>query len=130
MTRRILVVDDEKQIRLLIQAAISATGVDVLIAADGEEAIRLARENSPLELVITDVIMPGIDGFALASALSAEGHSARFLFISGFFDGEASQKMLEGRGCAAFLEKPFSIPDLIRAVRSLLGQEARLQQGA
>jgi CheY-like chemotaxis protein len=129
MSRRILVVDDEKPIRLLIRAAISAPGLDVLIAADAEEALILARQNSPLELVVTDVMMPGISGFELASLLVAEGCAGRFLFISGFFDGQEGDKRLEGYGSTAFLAKPFSVPDLLRAVKGILTEEARLEKG-
>jgi CheY-like chemotaxis protein len=129
MSRRILVVDDEKQIRHLIRAAIAAPDVDVLIAADAAEALALARENRPLELVVTDIVMPGIDGFELASLLAAEGCAARFLFISGFFKGQEDDPKFEGFGSAAFLAKPFSVPDLQRAVKGILAEEARLEKG-
>lgn len=129
MPRRILVVDDEKPIRLLIRAAVSAPDVDVLVAADGEEALNLARENSPLELVVTDVMMPGIDGFELASQLAAEGCAGRFLFISGFFDEQEADRKTECFSSTAFLAKPFSIPDLLRAVKHVMTEEARLEKG-
>lgn len=129
MSRRILVVDDEQQIRLLIRAAIATPEVDVLVAADGEEALVLARENSPLELVVTDIMMPGIDGFELASRLISEGCAGRFLFISGYFDGQEADRVLDGYGSAAFLAKPFSVPDLMRSVKGILSEEARLEKG-
>jgi CheY-like chemotaxis protein len=129
MSRRILVVDDEQQIRLLLRAAIATPDVDVLVAADGEEALLLARENSPLELVVTDIMMPGIDGFELASRLLSEGCASRFLFISGYFDGQEAERVLDRYGSAAFLAKPFSVPDLMRSVKGILAEEARLEKG-
>ena len=74
----------------------------------------------PFELVVTDVLMPEMDGIELARQLMRQGHADRFLFISGYCDLETAPERIREFGAAAFLGKPFAIPDLLHTVRSLL----------
>jgi len=118
---RILIVDDEATIRALLKCAVAGPGVDLFEADSAEGAMDSASRNSPFDLVITDILMPGMDGVQLAASLRDKGHAGKFLFISGFCDLESLEKRIQGFH-ARFLSKPFSIPELIRVVRTLLGE--------
>jgi len=118
---RILIVDDEATIRALLKCAVAAPGMTLFEADCAERALDTARWNAPFDLVITDVLMPGMDGVDLATHLLAGGYAARFLFISGYCDLESLEGRLNGLD-ASFLPKPFSIPELIRVVRLMLDE--------
>jgi two-component system, cell cycle sensor histidine kinase and response regulator CckA len=118
--KRILVVDDEPSIRLLLRDAISGPELEIILAEDAERALLAAEEPGPLELVVTDIYMPGMDGLELATHLAARGKAAKFLFLSGYYDRVEFGRKLNAFPCAAFLEKPFAIPELLRVFRRLL----------
>jgi len=120
--KRILVVDDEPAIRILLRDAISSPEIEIMMAEDALCALAVAEQHGPLELVVTDIYMPGMDGLELAQKLAADRKAARFLFLSGYYDTQQFGEKLTGFPCSAFLEKPFSIPELLRVVRTLLGQ--------
>jgi CheY-like chemotaxis protein len=124
--RKVLVVDDEAPIRGLLRCALAGLHFDIYDAECGASALRMASEHGPFSLVISDVVMPEMDGIALARKLSENGHASTFLFISGFCDDAVLAEWAEGLGASTFLAKPFSIPDLLRAVRSLLGDHREL----
>lgn len=120
---RILIVDDEATIRALLKCAVAAPGMTLFEADCAEGALDSARWNAPFDLVITDVLMPGMDGVDLATRLRAGGYAARFLFISGYCDLQSLEGRLNGFD-ASFLSKPFSIPELIRVVRVMLHERS------
>jgi CheY-like chemotaxis protein len=125
---RILVVDDEPAIRTLLRFALAGTGFEVVEADCGQKALQVAGQTGPCSLVITDVLMPGMDGVQLAQELASAGYADKFLFISGYSNPEDSPERLEALPAAAFLMKPFAIPDLLRAVRSLLEQQPKSER--
>jgi len=124
MGGKILIVDDETAIRTLLRSAVGAPGFTVLEADSGRRALELAQWEGPFALVVTDVLMPGMDGFELAEQLQRGGHAERFLFLSGFCDAEAMAGRMGAFRNSAFLSKPFPIPDLLREVRALLERPA------
>jgi DNA-binding NtrC family response regulator len=132
---RILIVDDEATIRALLKCAVAAPGVSLFEADSAERALDSAPWNAPFDLVITDILMPGMDGVDLATSLRASGYAAKFLFISGYCDHQSLEGRLRGLE-ANFLAKPFSIPELIRVVRGMLDaqksgrQKSRLRRRA
>jgi DNA-binding NtrC family response regulator len=126
---RILIVDDEATIRALLKCAVAAPGTALFEADCAEVALDSARGNAPFDLVITDVLMPGMDGVDLAARLRAAGHAGKFLFISGYCDLESLADRLRGLN-ASFLAKPFSIPELIRVVRGMLDDQLTVRQPA
>ncbi len=120
--KRILVVDDEPSIRILLRDAISSPEIEIIMAEDALCALAIAEQQGPLELVVTDIYMPGMDGLELAQRLAAGRKTTRFLFLSGYYDVQQFGEKLADFPCSAFLEKPFSLPELLRVVRSLLSQ--------
>ena len=118
---RILVVDDEAAIRTLLRCAVSAPGFSVFEADCGKTALLLASQQGPFEMVVSDVLMPGMDGIELATKLAAAGYAQRFLFISGY-DEDGTTERIGAFPVSGFLAKPFSIPQLLSTVRDLLEQ--------
>jgi two-component system, cell cycle sensor histidine kinase and response regulator CckA len=121
----ILVAEDEDSVRAVTTAALASRGYNVLAAADGESALVLARQYPHIiDLLLTDVVMPGINGRELAELMTQERPDLRVLFASGYTD-DAS--LLHGIRTdeLSFLQKPFSPADLVRRVRSLLDATVR-----
>jgi len=121
---KILIVDDEPAIRTLLRCAVSAPGFSVFEADCGKAALSGAAEQGPFELVVSDVLMPGMDGIELATKLAGDGQAQRFLFISGYCDGNGVAERTRDLPACEFLPKPFSIPELMRVFRGLLEQES------
>jgi DNA-binding response OmpR family regulator len=111
----VLVVDDDAQVRQAIRWALEDEGLAVLTAASGREALALSVERLP-DLVVLDLTLPEMDGYAVARSLRAE-HGQPFPILVITADGLASTKA--GRvGAYAYLRKPFRIEDLLEAVRT------------
>lgn len=117
---RILIVDDEAQVRTVLRLGLETEGHEVLEAADGRAALRAVREAAP-ELIITDVLMPEADGVSFIKQLRDQGTDCRLLAMSGAANGSAELlKLMSAFGAAETLQKPFSIADLLSKVRALL----------
>lgn len=116
-TKTILVVDDEEFIRRFGQKLLEPEGYRVLVAADGEEALALVAREA-VDLVVTDCVMAGMNGFELAQKLEAERPNLPIIFISGY-TGKGDAKRIIGN--RPFIQKPFIFNLLIQKVRELLG---------
>ncbi len=116
----ILLVEDEAPVRELMHRALSRAGHTVLVATDGDDALAVAHHHrGPIQLLITDVVMPGLDGHALAAKLTAERNGLPVLFVSGYTGAHGD--FVGGTGSPArLLEKPFTIQSLLDAVNDLL----------
>ncbi len=113
-TGSVFVVDDEPLVREAATAVLRHAGCDVRAFAAGSDALRAAAD-SPPGMLVTDVVMPGIDGLELAAAMERVVPSLRVVLVSGFMpDLDAWQQVHEGRWTV--LEKPFRGDDLVRAV--------------
>lgn len=123
---RILVVDDEPDIRRLLVRVLGGR-FEVLAAADGAAAITLLGDE-PIDLVIMDVMMPGVDGLTLAAKLRLDPLTCGIpiLMISGLSSPEDVEEGADA-GADVYLGKPFDIQELCRAVERLLAQ--RRDQG-
>ena len=99
MNETVLVVDDQDVVRDVIRLALEGVGYTVLDAASPLEAIALARSDSQIDLLVTDVVMPEMDAFELAERITSELPEVRVLFTSGYTDAAA-----EG----PFIQKPFT----------------------
>jgi PAS domain S-box-containing protein len=120
-TETILLVEDEEQVRQLGRRVLEREGYNVLTATDAESATALAdRHPGHIHLLITDVHLPRVSGRELAARLGIHRPAIKVLYVSGTADGSlARHRMLEPG--TAFLEKPFSLDRLLRAVRRALG---------
>jgi PAS domain S-box-containing protein len=111
----ILLAEDEAGIRAMTRAYLEGLGYSVLEAANGTEAITLSKEyRGAIDLVVTDVMMPGVRGDAVVKAVRQDRPGIPAIFISGFADGTSIDHSLE------ILEKPFDFPDLAHRIRKLL----------
>jgi two-component system cell cycle sensor histidine kinase/response regulator CckA len=121
----ILVVDDEPEIRKLVGAMVSQFGYTVLTADSGEHALTLCKNHKgPIDLLITDVVAPGMSGPMLADKLSDKMPDLKVLYISGYDNTRLVQKYVVERG-HELLTKPFSVEDLRKKVQSMLPAEVR-----
>ncbi len=122
-TETVLLAEDDAGARRFLRAALEGLGYEVLVAQDGTEALRLAREwNRPIHLLLSDVVMPRMSGRELHERLSAERPETRVLFVSGHTrDVFASAKLPAEAGV---LQKPFSQEELARSVRAALDLSA------
>ena len=116
----ILVVEDEIGVRALACRILRERGYNVIEAADGKEALRLAREHDgEIHLVITDVIMPGMSGRELVAQLKAVRPQIEALYVSGYTDNVIVHHGILDSGIA-FLQKPFTVEGLARKVREVI----------
>jgi CheY-like chemotaxis protein len=119
--KTILVVDDEPEIRKLVAAMVGSFGYKVLTADSGEHALTLYKHHGPFELLITDVVAPGMSGPMLADKLTALQTGLKVLFISGYENTHLVRKYVVEKGYA-LLAKPFTVADLRTKMGALLTQ--------
>jgi PAS domain S-box-containing protein len=121
-TETILLAEDEDAVRALIRHVLTGCGYRVLEAANGEEAVRLAtRHTGPIHLLITDVVMPGAGGRAVAEEVVALHPGISVLFVSGYTDDAVIRHGVLREG-VNFLQKPFAPVALSIKVREVLDQ--------
>jgi two-component system, cell cycle sensor histidine kinase and response regulator CckA len=114
----ILLVDDEEGVRKLVQAVLKNSGYTVIEASNGTSALSAYEKNAhKIDLVLTDVVMPQMNGFELGERLAEENPALPVLYMSGFRDGPVGS--LPGQG-KAFLNKPFTPDILLAKVREVL----------
>jgi two-component system cell cycle sensor histidine kinase/response regulator CckA len=116
----IMVVDDDAGVRQVAARVLERAGYRVLQAGEGDEALRVARTHpGPLHLVLTDVVMPGMNGRELGQRMREERPETRLLYMSAYTEDEV---ILRGLRVAdvGFLAKPFSLDGLESAVKSAL----------
>jgi CheY-like chemotaxis protein len=121
-SKNVLVVDDEPEIRKLVAAMVTQFGYTVLTADSGEHALTLYKNHAPLELLITDVVAPGMSGPMLAERLAALQPDLKVLYISGYDNTNVVQKYVVERG-HALLSKPFTVKDLRTKIGQLLNSK-------
>ena len=116
----VLFVDDERTIIEVMEETLETLGYRVLTADNGEEAIRLYREGKEeIDLVILDVIMPGMGGMETFEAMKAINNEVKVIFSSGYSVDHIAREIMD-RGCRAFIQKPFNIETISRKVREVL----------
>jgi two-component system, cell cycle sensor histidine kinase and response regulator CckA len=115
----ILVVEDGDAVRNLVCLMLVQNGYRVLEARDGNHALRVFETHpEPIQLVLTDLVMPNIQGVDLAWRLRRARPDLRILLMSGYTDEPVLQHL--GRGSVAFLPKPFTSVELVEKVREVL----------
>jgi PAS domain S-box-containing protein len=116
----ILIAEDSEGLRTLAVRTLESCGYRAFAAKDAAEALRIARAHeAPIDLLLTDVVMPGADGLELSRSIAAERPETRILYMSGHTDDVISHHGLLERG-VHFLQKPFNRDGLARRVREVL----------
>jgi diguanylate cyclase (GGDEF)-like protein len=119
---KILIADDHRANRDALGALLEVAGHYVLTAADGDQALKLAVEHSP-ELVISDVLMPQMDGYELTRRLKLEPATAGIsvMFYTAYFGGQDAKQLAQALGVARVLVKPSDNDAILKAVNEVLG---------
>jgi two-component system cell cycle sensor histidine kinase/response regulator CckA len=116
----ILAVDDDRMVLHLLDEVLRSAGYRVLTADGGWNAIQKYESlDSPIQLLLTDVIMPDLTGPVLAERLRSRQPDLQVLFISGFHDADMVQRFASDKGFS-LLSKPFTVDGLLREVRQSL----------
>jgi two-component system OmpR family response regulator len=114
---RLLVVDDEPNIRELLSASLRYAGFDVVTASDGRQAVQVADQARP-DLMLLDVMLPDMDGFAVASRLRAAGRRIPAVFLTA---RDATDDKIVGLSLGDdYVTKPFSLEEVVARIRAVL----------
>jgi len=122
-TTRIVIVDDDDEIRELLHRTLPADGFEILEARDGREAISLVEQEAP-DLILLDWNMPNATGGDVLAELARQEVTVPVIVLTAD-DDPARREIAEALGAAAFLAKPFSPIELLNAIERLLGRSAR-----
>jgi two-component system cell cycle sensor histidine kinase/response regulator CckA len=115
MAQTILLVDDHRSVRTAVKTVLERAGHDVLVAPTGERAVEIAKGHpGPIDVLLADVVMPGMDGFEVARSISALRPRARVLFMSGHLGSAYAEDAASSSG--SFIPKPFAAADLRQAL--------------
>ncbi|MGJ0238125.1 ATP-binding protein [Novosphingobium fluoreni] len=117
---RILLVEDEDPVRVVAERALTRQGYQVTSARDGEEGLELVREGGSFDLVVSDVVMPSMDGPAMARSIREIAPALPVLFMSGYAEEQLRKEI--GIANAWFMPKPFSVQQLSEKVGDVLAQ--------
>ena len=112
----ILIIDDEELVRVLLRSALQAAGYEVVEAANGRQGLELYRLR-PTDLIITDIAMPELDGLDMILELTRQSLQAKVIAISGVGGEKNVLDVAKLLGARRTLQKPFSMPQLLAAVR-------------
>ena len=123
MSRTILVIEDDPSITMGLELNLSAEGYRVLLAHDGQEGLEKAREDG-IDLVILDVMLPGLNGFEVLRALRRSGHGVHVLMLSAR-GAEIDKVMGLELGAEDYVTKPFGVAELMARVRAVLRRDAK-----
>jgi CheY-like chemotaxis protein len=126
----ILLAEDDGAVRQLVKVTLKEAGFNVLSASDGFEALEVEESHSePIDLLLTDVVMPNLSGFDLAKIMRKTRPDLQVVFMSGY-PSRGDLKAVEVPEDAAFLQKPVNPPALIFEVRKALDlAESKLNEG-
>ncbi|MFC8346804.1 response regulator transcription factor [Streptomyces sp. NPDC057280] len=125
---RLLIVEDEKRLALSLARGLTAEGYVVDVVHDGREGLHRATEGS-YDLVILDIMLPGLNGYRVCAALRAAGHDVPILMLTAK-DGEYDEAEGLDTGADDYLTKPFSYVVLVARVKALLRRRGRNGAGA
>jgi two-component system cell cycle sensor histidine kinase/response regulator CckA len=115
----VLLVEDEPMVRSVAERALTRHGYTVITADNGEEALEIIGRNEPIDLLISDVVMPGMDGPTMVSEARKSRPELKILFMSGYAE-EQLRKSIDIEN-VNFLAKPFSVTELAEAARRAAG---------
>jgi CheY-like chemotaxis protein len=113
----VLVVEDEMLVQMLVLDVITELGLEALEAVDGPSALTILDSGAKIDLLITDVGLPGINGRQLAEAARSLRPGLKVLFVTGYAHGDAAEPPLPGSDT---ITKPFALDDLAQKITSML----------
>ena len=116
---RVVVIDDEELVAEACATALRFSGFEVAVAGDGASGLRLIYEQLP-DVVVSDIVMPGLDGLELTARLKAQPATAHIpvILVSGNIQPDENT-------CDAFLPKPFVVRDLVAAIQRLAARQKK-----
>jgi len=117
---RILLVEDEDMVRAVAQRALARAGFDVTVAADGDEGLEKVEQGGEFDLVVSDVVMPAMDGPSMARAIRTLHPAMPVLFMSGYAEGQLRQEI--DMANVHFLPKPFTVQQITDKVGAVLAE--------
>ena len=117
---RILIVEDEDGVRNIVVRALGMCGYEIREAEDGDEALEIIEDEEPFDLVLTDIMMPEMDGPTLITQAGDKLDGAKVIFMSGYAETAMREKLSEIDG-AGYLQKPFTLKRVAAAVKEALG---------
>ena len=117
---KLLLVEDEDMVRAVAERALARQGYTVVTACDGEDGLARFEDSGPFDLVVSDVVMPNMDGPAMASQLRERSPDLPILFMSGYAEEQLRQTISLDQ--VHFLPKPFSVAQIVDAVRSAIAE--------
>jgi CheY-like chemotaxis protein len=126
---RVLIIEDEDLVREVTRRSLEEYGYQVVEAPNGQAAVELLRREAPVDLILCDVVLPGLSGPALAAVLERAAPGARLLFMSGYTGLDVELRGLT-QPSAPFIQKPFRADDLAAKVRALLDRADSRPSGA
>ena len=116
----ILLVEDEEAVRAFASRALASRGYTVLEADSGMDALRVVENaKGKIDLIVSDVIMPEMDGPSMLTELRLRGLDAKVIFVSGYADDAFAKNLPEGQEFL-FLPKPFTLKQLIETVKGAM----------
>lgn len=118
--RRVLIVDDDPEVRASIEAVFKAEGADTTSTGDGNSAVKLTLDTKP-DLVVLDMMLPGRSGFLVLEKIKGYEDSPAVIMITAN-EGRRHRDYAQGLGADKYLQKPVSLEQLIDAARSLLAE--------
>jgi CheY-like chemotaxis protein len=116
----LLVVEDDPMVREVTALTLETEGYAILVAGDGKEALEILAQNPSIDLLLTDVIMPGMSGFVLAEHARRLRPSLPVLYVSGYPDDRIQND--SGVGLDEVIRKPFRAPQLTAEIERVLGR--------
>ena len=116
--KRVLVVDDEEPVRRFVARVLQGGGYETLLAEDGPAAIAVAEKEGPFDIVVTDLMMPQMNGDELARRMCQTQPGLKVLYLTGYSDKLFKDKVMLTKG-EAYLDKPCSVKGILEAVSLL-----------
>jgi len=110
---RVLVVEDDDELRRMMVDILAEAGFDVAQAGDHREALQIVEDTKPLDVIVTDILLPRVNGFALARIAGAKRAEIKVVYVTGSIDSA-------DEAIGPVLHKPFAAEVLVRTVREVL----------
>jgi two-component system, cell cycle response regulator DivK len=123
MTKRILVIEDQEDLRAILRDLLTASGYTVIEAVDGVEGVAKARSESP-DLILMDIQLPALDGYDATRQIKAlPGFAAIPIIAVSSFAMKGDEEKARASGCDDYVTKPYSPVRLLGVIRSFLGEK-------